>query len=432
RLTEGAPVSGVLRIDRGSGTDSLATGYRFVAGETVSTPGWTGYQVLLALGGAVLGGLLLNLMPCVFPILSIKALALVRAGGDEREAKIEAVGYTLGAVLTLVVLGGVVIALKSAGHEAGWAFQLQDTRIVALLLLLVTAIATNFAGLFELPSFNVNVSQSRGLVPSVGAGALAAFIATPCTGPFMASALGAALLLPVPAALAVFAGLGLGLALPFLALGFIAPLRRHLPRPGPWMLTLRRILSLPMFATALGLAWIIGRQAGVATMTLSLSAAMLLGLALWWYGLRQSHARTGYPAFVPMLAALLFVSVGLPASSSGLEDTPATAEQYSASRLAALRDAHQPVFLYLTADWCMTCKVNEATSLSSPSVAAAFEKAGVTVLEGDWTRGNADITALLAERGRAGVPLYLWYPARGEPKELPQILTPSMLVSLVE
>ena len=428
----GNTLSGVVRITRADGS---ATGYSFTAvpGTIPSSAPKAALdsRFFLALGGAILGGLLLNLMPCVFPILSLKALALARAGGDDHEARMEAIGYTLGAVGVLLALGGAVLVLKSGGHAAGWAFQLQDTRVVAILLLLVTAIATNLAGLYELPTLNVNLGTRTGMLGGVGTGALAAFIATPCTGPFMAGALGAAMLLPVPAALAIFAGLGLGLSLPFLALGFIKPARRWLPRPGPWMMSLRRLLSLPMFATALGLGWIIGRQAGVSAMTIALSAALLLGVALWWYGLRQVGDRMGLPTVLPAVAAIALAFWGVQTGSATEQASHLLASKpYTAARLAELRAEHHPVFVYLTADWCLSCKVNEATSLSSTSVADAFSKAHVTVLEGDWTRRNPEVTQLLAQQGRAGVPLYIWYPANGGSRQLPQVLTPSMLVDL--
>jgi len=427
-------LSGVISVKL---SDTSVTGYRFTAHPAVPfvrelVQESSVSALLLILGGAVLGGLLLNLMPCVFPILSIKVLALVRAGGDEREARMEAIAYTLGAVMSLVALGAALIALKSAGHAVGWAFQLQDPRVVAVLLILITAIATNFAGLYELPSLSFNVGRTEGFLPSFGAGALAAFIATPCTGPFMAGALGAALVLPVPGALAVFAGLGFGLALPFLCLAFIAPMRRWLPKPGVWMVTLRRLLSLPMFATAVGLAWIVGREAGVSAMTFAIVAAMLAGISLWWFGLRQMAGRSALPALTPMLIAFVIVSIGLPAGTrAGTDAGSLKTEPFSPSQLADLRADHQPVFLYLTADWCMTCKVNEATSLESASVINAFSEAGVVVLEGDWTRPDKQISQFLADHGRAGIPLYLWYPAIGAPEELPQILTPSMLTDLI-
>ena len=240
-------------------------------------------------------------MPCVFPILSLKALSLARAGGTEREARREALAYSGGVILVCVALGALLLALRAGGSAAGWAFQLQDPRIILLLLLLVTAIALNLAGLFHLPAF-AGGGEAAGQGGTRGAfftGALAAFVATPCTGPFLGFALGAALVLPAWAALAVFAGLGLGLALPFLALGFVPALRRLLPKPGAWMARFQRLLAAPMLLTALGLAWVLGRQTGVDGMTLGLGAALLLGFALWWHDPRRAsqprHGRHSEP-----------------------------------------------------------------------------------------------------------------------------------------
>ncbi len=446
-LQAGAPppagrINGVLRIDRAGGQ---AVGYAFSADADAAlqqarsqTPPAPPVRVagvvtfVAAFIGAMAGGLLLNLMPCVFPILSLKTLALARSGGDEAEARREAIGYLLGAVVVLTALGGVLLMLRAGGSTAGWAFQLQSPRVVVVLLLLSLGIALNLAGLFELPSVGGNVATGGGVFGGAAMGALAAFVATPCTGPFMAGALGAALLLPPPAALAVFAGLGLGLALPFLAIGFIPPLRGLMPRPGAWMQTLRRLLSVPMFATALGLAWVLGRQAGVTAMTVGLAAAMLLGLGLWWTGVLQARGRAAWPAFAALAVAagLALVPLRTTVATASGGAGPLGAQAYSASRLDALQAAHRRVFVYLTADWCLSCKVNEATSLSSPEVVKAFAAANVAVLEGDWTRANPEVSRLLAKRHRAGVPLYLFYRSGGSERELPQVLTPAMLVDL--
>ncbi|MCJ9430093.1 protein-disulfide reductase DsbD family protein [Kordiimonas marina] len=435
----GDSFGGVLRIDGANGTRaysfSAAPVKTLPAAVTAPKAAALGAGFFATLGAAILGGLILNLMPCVFPILSLKALALVRAGGDDREARVEAIGYSAGSIGVILALGATLLILRSGGQALGWAFQLQDTRVVILLLLLVTGIATNLAGLFELPALNVAGSGKSGFMGSMSTGALAAFIATPCTGPFMAGALGAAMLLPPLAAMSIFFGLGFGLALPFLALGFIKPMRAWLPKPGAWMQKLRQILSIPMFATALGLAWIIGRQGGVNLMAGALAAALLFSLGLWWYGMRQFSDKKSWPVLVPVLGALI-LSVNLTGSvmpeaqaATGKEDMAAV--PFSATKLADLRAEKKPVFLYMTADWCLSCKVNEATSLSSATVAKAFDKAGVTVMRGDWTKGDPAITAFLKTQGSAGVPLYLWYPAGGQPKKLPQVLTPTMLTSLV-
>ncbi|WP_366522558.1 thioredoxin family protein [Novosphingobium sp.] len=391
---------------------------------------------LLAFGAALLGGLILNLMPCVFPILSLKAMALARSGGSAGHARSEALGYSAGVIGTVLALGGALLVLRGAGSAAGWAFQLQNPAVVAGLLLLITAIALNMTGLFELPSLSVSGKPSSGFSGSLMTGALAAFIATPCTGPFMAGALGAALVMPPLAALGVFAGLGLGMALPFLLLGFWAPARRMIPRPGQWMVTLRHVLSVPMFATALGLAWLVGRQAGIGAMTTALGAALLMGLALWWYGVRQRGGRPGLPALVLASAALPVIALGVvaaPAAATGPAVADALGSQpFAESRLDALRREGRPVFVYFTADWCLTCKVNEAAALDVPAVGKAFAAGGVSVLRGDWTRQDPAISRFLKAHGRAGVPLYLWYPAGGEPSELPQVLSSDLLVRLTD
>ena len=423
-----ATIDGVLKIGADSGLSLAATPGVVAAAPEGGTAGGAGV-LLLALGGSLLGGLLLNIMPCVFPILSLKALSLARAGETERHARIEAVAYSAGVILVCVALGGLLLVLRAGGGAAGWAFQLQDPRVILLLLLLVSAIALNLAGLFELPGFSGGgrLAASGGVAGSFWTGALAAFIATPCTGPFMGAALGAALVLPPVAALAVFAGLGLGLALPFLLLGFVPALRKRLPRPGPWMERFRHIMAVPMFVTALGLAWILGRLAGVDGMTLGLFAALIVALALWWVGRRQAKGLGR--AWLPLApAAVALGLVGAVATTSPAAAAMAS-EPFSETRLAALQSEGRPVFVYFTADWCLTCKVNEKAAIERSEVAQAFARNKVAVLVGDWTAGDAGIGRFLAAHGRSGVPLYLYYPAGGEARVLPQVLTPGLLVA---
>jgi thiol:disulfide interchange protein len=433
--TQGGPeapgaITGVLALANGTGLSLSAT-----PGEvaSIAPPGGGDGTLLLALGGAVLGGLLLNVMPCVFPILSLKALGLARSGGSEAAARGEALAYAAGVILVCVALGGALLALRAGGSAAGWAFQLQDPRVILVLLLLTGGIALNLAGLFELAGTGAGQAlvEKGGRAGAFWTGALAAFVATPCTGPFMGAALGAALVLPPAAAIAVFAGLGFGLALPFLAIGFVPALRRRLPRPGAWMGRFRRFLAIPMFATALGLAWILGRQAGVDGMTLGLAALLAAGLALWWYGRRQASGRPrAWLALLPgALVAAAAVATVVP-QGRGPAASVAGREPFSESRLAALRAERRPVFVYFTADWCLTCKVNESTSIDRAEVAASFAAKQVAVLEGDWTDGDAAIGRFLNAHGRSGVPLYLFYPPAGEARELPQVLTPAMLTGL--
>ncbi|GAA4716989.1 thioredoxin family protein [Sphingomonas lutea] len=436
-------VEGVLKVGDGIGLSLNAVpGAVPPAGEPLTAASGASASVdssaiLFALLGALVGGLLLNIMPCVFPILSLKAISLAKAGGDERSAKREALAYTAGAVLICLALGAALLAIRAGGASAGWAFQLQDPRVILVLLLLITAVALNLAGLFELPALTGGgrLAAKGGTSGAFWTGALAAFVATPCTGPFMGAALGAALVLPTPAALAVFAGLGLGLALPFLLLGFVPALRRKLPKPGAWMNRFRRIMSVPMFLTALALAWILGRQAGVDAMSLGLAAAVLLALALWWVGRRQGRRGAWLP-LAPAIAAaaaalfLLPVAAAQPATAASQSDA-LKSEPFTEARLAALQQEGRPVFAYFTADWCVTCKVNEKTAIERDQVIKAFADKNVAVLVGDWTRGDAAIGRFLEKHGRSGVPLYLYY-RPGQPVEvLPQVLTTSQLVSLV-
>lgn len=428
-------IEGVLEIGDGLGLDVAAgAGPVPPPGEAIAPARAPvgAATILAALLGALAGGLLLNVMPCVFPIIGLKALSLARAGEAGSSPRREAMAYAAGIMITCLLLGALLLALRAGGESLGWAFQLQDPRVILFLLLLVTAIALNLAGLYALPAFagGGTLAASGGVRGAFFTGALAAFVATPCTGPFMGFALGAALILPTWAALAIFAGLGLGLALPFLLLGFVPALRRKLPRPGPWMERLQRILSIPMFLTALALAWILGRQSGVDGMTLGLAAVLVLGLALWWLGRSQGRRATLVPlvvAAIAMVAPLPFVRPAATAASAELAGMA-----FGEARLARLRADNVPVFLYFTADWCITCKVNERAALNQAEVASAFRARGIQVMAGDWTRGDAEIGRFLERNGRSGVPFYIYYHPGREPEILPQILTVSRLTRLGE
>jgi len=387
---------------------------------------------LIAFAGAVLGGIILNIMPCVFPILSLKALSLAKAN-DEGNPRGEALAYAAGVIAVCLALGGTMLALRAAGASVGWAFQLQNPKVILFLLLLVVGIALNLAGLFELsaPGF-VNRAGAKGTSGAFATGALAAFIATPCTGPFMGAALGATLVLPWPAALAVFGGLGLGIALPFLLLGFVPALRRALPRPGAWMETLRHILSVPMFLTAIALAWVLGKEAGTDGMAIGLIAALLAGLGLWWTGRRQIAGKSAWLVPLPLLLlALATIALIHPAPATAEAKAIPGAEPFGEARLAALTAEGRPVFAYFTADWCLTCKVNEKGVIETDAVARALADNKVAVLVGDWTNGDPALGRFIQQRNRDGVPLYLWYkPGSAQPEVLPQILTQAMLREL--
>ena len=430
-------IEGVLKLDDGRGLEITARpGAVPASGLPVGSAGAersAPMPVLPAFFGALLGGLLLNIMPCVFPILSLKALSLAKTGGDEAAARREALAYTAGIVLVCLALGALLLGLRAGGAAIGWAFQLQDPRVILFLLLLVTVIALNLAGLFELPSLGggERLARKGGAGGAFWTGALAAFIATPCTGPFMGAALGAALVLTPAAAMAVFAGLGLGLALPFLLLGLVPAFRRLLPKPGPWMARFRRLMSIPMFLTALALAWILGRQAGVDAMALGVSAAVVITLALWWVGRKQGEGRLWLPlapAGMAAIAAILLVPTAVEPAQARPQGQLA-AEPFSEKRLSALQAEGRPVFVYFTADWCITCKVNEKAALEQEEVAEAFAARNVAVLVGDWTRGDPEIGRFLDKNGRTGVPLYLYY-APGKPAEiLPQVLTTRRVIA---
>jgi thiol:disulfide interchange protein len=421
---------GLLKIADGQGfTVTFASGDVPAAGKALAATSDTGGFGLFwaAMAGAVLGGLILNLMPCVFPILSLKALSLARSGGDGRAARVEAIAYTVGAVVTAALLGAVLLVLRASGEQIGWAFQLQHPASVMVLLLLAAAITANLAGLFHLPSFGGGDALARqgGVAGGFWTGALAAFVATPCSGPMLGAALGATLALPAWAAMPVFAALGFGLALPFLAIAYIPALRRNLPKPGPWMDRFRKIMAVPMALTVAALIWLLWRQIGNAALLVLPAVslvAMVAALALWGKG-RGALA-----------AGLALVSLGAAGYSATILDAAQRPQSgdgrvYSEEALRQARAEGKAVFLYFTADWCLSCKANEAGAINRAAVQQAMRDADVEILVADWTNGDAHITRKLEEFGRNSVPLYLWYPPKAlEPEILPQILTPAMLI----
>jgi len=439
-------ISGVLKIADHTGFSFTATKGEVamtglpLAGDGARTEA-SASLLFLALGGALLGGLLLNLMPCVFPILSLKAISLAKAGGNEAEVRRDALAYTAGVVLVATALGAILLGLRASGAAVGWAFQLQDPRIIFVLLALVTAIGLNLAGLFELPNLNFGnkLTKKDGTAGSFWTGALAAFVATPCTGPFMAAALGATIVLPPIAALVIFAGLGVGLALPFLLIAFVPGIRSRLPKPGPWLDRFRKAMAVPMFLTSIGLIWLLGRQIGTDALGLSLIFLLLVALTLWWFGGGQMKglsrgALTGAAMAVAIVGGILALPGEEAMNSQKLANTSTATlpgEPFSETRLSELRASDQPVFAYFTADWCITCKANEAAAIQRSETAEVFKAANVAVLVGDWTRPDPDISRFLEKHGRAGVPLYIYYAPGKEPVILPQILTVATLTELV-
>jgi DsbC/DsbD-like thiol-disulfide interchange protein/cytochrome c biogenesis protein CcdA len=418
--------AGVVALGNDNGLEFRALpgpvpeGGRLVGGAIGAT------ALLLAIVGALAGGILLNLMPCVFPILALKALHVSKARESASGARRDALAYTAGAIVGTGALGLALLAIRAAGAEAGWAFQLQDPRTVLLLLLLATAITANLLGLFELPVLGGR-AQPAG---SFGTGALAAFVATPCAGPFLGAALGTALLLPAAGAVLVFAALGLGLATPFLLLAFIPILRKRLPRPGPWMKRLQRFLAIPMAATAAAALWLLWRLGGQPALIAGLAWSVLLLALLVGFGFAQRRSRS-VGAFVVAMASVvaIYAVTTAPKPNPAVASLPSGAERWSEARVAAVLAEGHPLLVYFTADWCLTCKANEVGAIDRSEVRAAFKQAGVKMLVGDWTNGDPAISRFLESRGRAGVPLYLWYAPGKEPEELPQILTPAMLIS---
>lgn len=394
---------------------------------------------------ALLGGLILNLMPCVFPILAMKAAALSRSAHEPAEARRDGLAFLAGVLATFLVLAGALLALRAGGQALGWGFQLQSPGVVATLSLLMLTVALNLSGVFHIGSGLQGAGQGPlarlpGATGAFFTGVLAVVVAAPCTAPFMAFALGAALLMPWPMALAVFLMLGLGLALPYVLISLSPRLLSRLPKPGPWMETLRNLLAFPMYGAALWLAWVYGRQTADA-LALLFGAGLMLALALWLYGRSQAASGTGrlagIAAALSLIAALglgVLAARAAPASSDTAQTSAHLPSQpWSEAAVQAALAEGRPVLVNFTADWCVTCKINEGAALSSPRTAEAMQAANAVYLVGDWTRRDDAITAELQRHGRSGVPLYLLYaPDQAEPRVLPQLLTEGTVVDALK
>ena len=381
---------------------------------------------------ALIGGVILNLMPCVFPVLAMKAMALARLGGAARGAvRLEAAAYTAGAVVSFTALAGLLLALRGAGMALGWGFQFTSPVFVLAIAWLMLAVGLNLSGVFALGGpigAGGHLAARGGFLGSFATGALAVLVASPCTAPFMAAAIGAALVMPAPATLAVFAALGLGLAAPTLILALAPGLASKLPRPGPWMEKLRRIMAWPMYGAALWLVSVLWAQSGLLGVALALAGGLGLALGAWMLGRAQRHGRAGFGPVFAALALLLALPFGLTAAPPAPAATE-TAESWNQARVEALRAEGKGVFLNVTAAWCITCQVNERIALRRDAVQAAMAARGIVYLKADWTRGDPAITALLRAHGREGVPLYLfWPPGGGEAVILPEVLTEAMVL----
>jgi len=392
---------------------------------------------------ALLGGIVLNLMPCVFPVLSLKLLSL--AGAADRAAqRHHAAAYALGVILSFTLLGGGLLMLRAGGAAIGWGFQLQSPVVVGLLAYLLFAMGLSLSGVADfglgLAGVGDRFAGRGGLAGAFATGILATVVATPCTAPFMGAALGFALLASPLLALAIFVALGVGLAAP-LALATLVPgVARLLPRPGRWMALFKQLLAFPLYGTVAWLLWVLIQEVGPEGALAALFGLVCVGFAVWVYGCTRlagptmRRVGTGLAAAGTAAALLLAVTVtpagarpeGARAARNGLGYEP-----FSPARLAALAAEHRPVFVNLTAAWCLTCLVNEHTTLDSAAVRQAFADRQIAALKGDWTRQNPEITAFLQQFGRSGVPLYLLYDRAGAPTVLPQILTEAEILAAV-
>jgi thiol:disulfide interchange protein DsbD len=399
-----------------------------------AAPPAAGIGVGLALLLALAGGALLNLMPCVFPVLSIKLLGLARQASPAA-LRVHAAAYAAGVLATFVALALVLIGLQAAGEAVGWGFQLQEPAVVFVLALLFCAIGLNLMGGFEFASLlPQRFALWRGRHPAgdaFGAGVLAVVAASPCTAPFMGAALGFALTQAAPVALAVFVALGLGLALPYVLLTLLPGWRRRLPKPGPWMAHLKQGLAFPMFATAVWLVWVLGQQAGVGAVAKLLLALVGGGMVVWAWRAGAGRGWLGRGLGAAALALLLLWSWPAAAPTADAPAAAAAADAdwlpYDEARLAALRADGRPVFVDFTAAWCVSCQVNKRLVLDTDDMRAAFAQAQVVRMRADWTRRDPLITQALARLGRNGVPVYVLHRPGQEPLLLPEILSPGIV-----
>jgi thiol:disulfide interchange protein len=388
------------------------------------------YMLLLAF----LGGAILNLMPCVFPILSLKVLSFARSTDHDRH--LHSWVYTAGVVLSFVTVAAVLIALQQAGQAVGWGFQLQSPGFVIALAYLFLAMGLSLSGVVEFGGSLMNagsgLANKAGLGGSFFTGVLAVVVASPCTAPFMGTALGFAATQPPAIGLAVFAALGAGMAAPLLVFSYSGGARGLMPKPGPWMETLKELLAFPLYGAAIWLIWVAGRQTGVNTMAAVLAGALVLSMGLWLW---QLGGWRRLPAVLCLLAAISLGGVRWLDENGTRPETHANgAVAWSEQKLEDLRRAGTPVFVDVTADWCITCIANETAVLFTDEISAAFEHHGVTYMVADWTNYDADIARFIKDHGRTGIPLYLMYPADPSqpPLLLPQILTTGTVLQALE
>jgi thiol:disulfide interchange protein DsbD len=443
-LAPDAVLEGLMVVTDGSSGTPLVRGFEVTARPMAAAaePEAAAVTLLVAIGLAVLGGLILNLMPCVLPVLSIKALGLVQHATRERDrsdgnaAAHHGLAFGAGVLATFLALALLLVGLRAGGTAIGWGFQLQEPVVVIGLMLLMLALGLNLSGVFTIGSRLSGVGQSmterRDLRGSFATGVLAVVVASPCTAPFMGTALGFALTRPAVETLLVFVGLAAGFAAPLMLLSARPGWARWLPRPGPWMERLRNALAFPLYATAAWLLWVLTQQVDATRLAAALAGTVLFAFGLWWLGqpLRKNGLRQS------LVALLLAGSLGFVAYASRGEPpvvAESTAQRWSPEQVAALRAEGRPVLVNFTAAWCITCKVNERVALDTDAVRDALQANNIAYLKGDWTNRDTAITRELQQHGRSGVPLYLVYPAGpGQPEVLPQLLTEGLVLQAIE
>lgn len=413
------------------------------ASAAATAGGMSSMSLLLALGGALLGGLILNLMPCVFPILSLKLIGLAQHRTHSGPLAAHGVAFTAGVVLSFVLLAALLIALQQAGQALGWGFQLQTPWVIAALTVLFFAIGLNLLSVFEF-TFGQGVANTQAADAlarksdwrgSFGTGVLAVIVASPCTAPFMGAALGYAISQPPAIALSVFACLGLGMALPYLLLTLFPQWLAKLPRPGRWMDLFKQFMAFPMFATCVWLLWVLVQQVDAGGVALTLGVLVAVGFALWALGLSQRGTRAfRWVALAGgLLAALTFTPIagsGVPAGGKVVGSDEWI--EYSRAKLTQLSAERKPVFLDFTAAWCVTCQVNKRVVLTAERVRSRFATDGIVLMRADWTNRDPLITEALAEFGRNGVPVYVLYDRSGQPTLLPELLTESIVFTALD
>lgn len=400
--------------------------------------------MLTAILAAFVGGIILNLMPCVFPVISLKALGILRHEGDAKSARAEGLGFLLGVIFTMLVLAGILLALRAGGTAVGWGFQLQSPMVIAVLALIILGAALNLLGVFE-----VGLSLQRAGEISVGSGAfvrsaltgaLAIVVATPCSAPFMAGAVGYALVQPPLASLAIFLSLAIGFAAPFTLVSLFPAIAKRLPRPGAWMDILKRGLAFPMLGAFAWLVWVLTQQAGTTALLAMLICAVVVSFAAWLYGMAQRRRYIGqsYKALLAVTVVLFIAAVSpLPGVMYVQPSQPDLARvenitqvKWSPQTVEEMRGHGKAIFVDFTASWCITCQVNERTSLSTAAVKQALVSTNTIYMVADSTKFNADIDDAMTAFGQGGLPLYVVYPADGSaPKVLPQVLTPTIVVN---